>query len=101
MPRRDLTLSTFCIDQLNENVIWEIGQKEIAGPAKKTLYARGDVKVASVPKPLKATLDNNPPRHVNVGGWPVEKEAQLELALTLALAANLFINPSAVKKSVV
>ena len=38
---------------------------------------------------LKVKLDNDPPRHANIYGWPEEKAEQKVLALKLAEQAEL------------
>lgn len=92
MPPKDLQLSTFHIDGLTEQDVWAIGEKNAAGPLKKPLYGRGDIRGSNIPGSLAAKLNDDPPRHVTVSGWPVEKERQKEMALKMALAATLVLN---------
>jgi len=90
MPPGDLKLSVFQTKNLSEKNIWDIGERHVAQPRKKTLYGRGDVTVASVQKiGLKIDPDNEPPRHAGIIGWPEGKSEQKSLAQELAEQASL------------
>jgi hypothetical protein len=96
LPPKNLLLSVFHTTDVTEQEVWAIGQKEVATPMGKPLYARADIKVSDVPKTLSVRLDREPPKHVTIYGWPIDKkEAQLALALEMAVAATLVINRGA------
>lgn len=88
LPAPDLCLSVFRINDLSEDEIWELCER-------LPKYGRGDFlssRVSSIG--LRAEPDNDPPRHVNIVGWPPEKSAQKSLAQKLAAEATLRLNPS-------
>jgi hypothetical protein len=89
LPPPDLQLSTFHIDRLEDPEIWDLAKKEMPGVK---IHGRGDFLIREIPEGLKAILDNDPPRHVNICGWPSEKEHRKELALVLASKARLRVN---------
>ncbi len=85
-------LSTFQIQGLPEAEIWSLGVEYVLRPGRR-LHGRADNEPAHyLAHDLELIADDDPPRHVNVVGWPsedAEKEAQKEIALTLALSATL------------
>lgn len=93
MPPADLKLSGYDVVTLDESSIWRLGELRVSGPQKKTLYGRGDVSVAVACQvgqaALDVVLDNDPPRHASICGWPSEKHERKSLALELAAEANL------------
>ena len=93
LPNRKGETSVFQTRGLSEEKIWQIGTKYISAPLEKTLRARADVIVSVVEKQgLNVDVDNTPPRHANIIGWPEEKSAQKLLALELASRASLKLN---------
>jgi len=93
MPNPRGELSVFVITNWSEDRVWQVGQEYVAGPQEKTLMARGDVVVSVVlENDLKVDRDDNPPGHANVLNWP-EKSKQKLVAIKLAKAAKLVINP--------
>ena len=96
LPPDDGRLSVFGIDGLFEAGIWSIGMTWVAQPRGATLYARADVASSAVEDSgLRVDVDNTPPRHANVIGWPDEKSAQKLKAGILAEAASLRLAPPA------
>jgi hypothetical protein len=97
MPPADLRLSVFHITGIFEIEIWKLGEGIVASPDAE-LHARGDIEVKaviSIPKcGLQIELDNDPPRHAAICGWPQEKSKQKEIALQLAKLASLKLKPS-------
>ena len=79
--------------------IWEIGQKHVANPQSKKLYARGDLQAADIfhqNLQIEPDLSSNRPHdlHANIIGWPREKDEQKMIAIELAKEATLESNPS-------
>src|SRR5579862_5341281 len=71
MPPPDLQLSVFLIADLSINEIWELGKRALTEHPQPSLYGRADIQVAAVQEQkLRAFRDDDPPRHVNVVGWP-------------------------------
>lgn len=90
MPPADLRLSVFRVEGLDNNKIWQIGEKKVVSQSGKTLYGRAEIRAQLVEKTgLSIDPDNNPPRHANIIGWPLEKNEQKLIALELAKEATL------------
>ena len=93
MPRsahgRPLELSVFDVDGLSDAEIWEHVRLH-ALPPGRNIHGRADATVGAVSAmgPLRAEVDEPPPRHMNVVGWPKERDEQLALAQRLASAAK-------------
>ena len=95
LPRPDGSTSVFAIRSLPESDIWELGQVFVATPGKRTLRARADAAVRDVlAASLEVVLDNTPPRHASIAGWPAEKSAQKVRAEELAARATLKLAPA-------
>ncbi len=85
----------FIIDRLADAEIWTIG--DLAGENRgKLALARADI-------PHKALLElkmvftrthDEHPRHLNVGGWPVEKDEQKALAVEFCVKSTLHVRPN-------
>lgn len=84
----------FFVDQLNPGEIWAIG--DFAGKNRgKLAVASADMQRKSV-LALQVTLEltpNDHPRHVNVAGWPTEKDEQKALALEFCAISTLAVRP--------
>lgn len=84
--------SAFVIDGLQEAEIWWIADNVVAKMSnRQPPPARADIQSAAV---LSARLTVVPdpkdhPRHVNICGWPTEKEKRLAIAQDLCAAAIL------------
>ncbi len=62
-------------------------------PGRK-LHGRADFRLKDLDqRVLRIELDETPPRHGNVVGWPQEKDDQLALAQNLAELARAFPAP--------
>ncbi len=93
MPPPDLRLSVYQITNLPEDEIWTLGKGVLEQHPQPRLYGRADVDVGVVHgQKLKALRDDDPPRHVNVVGWPNYadgKDLMKSLAQQLAQSAKL------------
>jgi hypothetical protein len=87
--------SAVWIDQLSVGEVWEIGDvlASQSAPPRKPPIARADFDVASLVGTNLTVEDDTKlhPRHVNLCGWPPEKDAQKAVALLLCSRANLNI----------
>lgn len=87
LPPANLKLSVFCTGGLSGDQIWALGAG-LRIPAH--IYGRAELTIAAVSDiGLKIDLDNNPPRHANIIGWPTQKSAQKLCALKLAEESSL------------
>lgn len=88
-PPPDLQASVYRVIDLNEDEIWSLGERHVAGPQGKTLKGRADILVRAVLSlRLAVVADNEPCRHAYIDGWPNSKPAQMSLAQQLAAAAT-------------
>lgn len=87
-----LQTSVFMIRGLGEGRVWKIGRR-IQRKRKKTLYGRADISVAKIVEKnrLRVELDNMPPRHASIVGWPQDKEHRKSIAQELARDATLHL----------
>lgn len=89
-----LKISAAWIDRLSEIEIWEVGDilgSQTATP--RTPKARADFD-AAILEEVNLAIEDDPvphPRHVNLFGWPAEKDAQKSVALFLCSRAHLSI----------
>jgi hypothetical protein len=92
LPPPDLKTSAFISDGLPEDQIWWIADNVVAKESQKgTIPARADILSTAV---FEARLTIEPdtdvhPRHVNICGWPEEKEQRKAIDLELCAAALL------------
>ena len=87
------TTSVFRVDGLSSDDVWGIGHR-IANKRSRTLKARADFDTrALMGTPLKLDADDDPPRHANIIGWPLEKSDRLQLALEIAEKSSLLVVP--------
>jgi hypothetical protein len=102
MPPPDLRLSVFLVSRLTEGEVWTLGAGVLNQHPQPRLYGRADIRVAIVQNhKLKALRDNDPPRHVNVVGWPSYADGKAlikSLAQELARAAKLNLLPTPLSK---
>lgn len=93
MPPPDLKLSVYLVTNLPENEVWTLGKSVLDQHPQPRLYGKADVRVEAVQEQeLKAFRDDDPPRHVNVVGWPSYadgKDLLKSLAQQLAKSAKL------------
>jgi len=89
MPPPDLELSTYNIDDLSHQEIWQIGDAVRVEQQKETLYGRADLLAKNIyDVNLRAVRDDQPARHVIVVGWPDDKAQQKNRAQLLAAASS-------------
>src|SRR5262249_13310164 len=93
MPPTDLKLSVYLTTGVPETEIWSLGRAVLVEHPKPRLYGRADVSVEAIHhQKLKAFRDDDPPRHVNVTGWPsydLGKDFVKSTAQELARASSL------------
>jgi len=85
-----LKISALSRDDLSDHEIWGIG--DILGRARdRQPLARADFNIAAVSE-AKLALESDPephPRHVNICGWPNDKDEQKAIALLLCARSVL------------
>jgi hypothetical protein len=88
------SMSTFDVDGLSRDSIWELGHTNVAVPRNKTLYGHAELRTADV-LGLGLTVVRSGPheRHCDVVDWPAEKEDRMSVAQELARVAQLFLKP--------
>ena len=93
MPREEadtgrLALSTYRVDGLNDNQKEGFGREWVHKHLgeHRSLKAHCELPVRHFESlRLRTEFDNSPPRHVNILGWPVTEEDQLEIATDLCV----------------
>jgi hypothetical protein len=91
MPSKTGETSAFLTSNLQEEEIWELGEKYVEGKRENTkpVIGRADIKTYSATKHnLSITSDEPPPKHVNISNWPEDKSHQKLIALEIAAEAN-------------
>jgi hypothetical protein len=81
------------IDGLDDQEVWQIGDNVAGQPRKKTAVARADF-LATIVTEFNLTIHPDPkphPRHVEICGWPNEKDKRLSIAQDLCVKAALQI----------
>ena len=86
------------VDSLAPSEIWILGDtvgegrgkpcKARAEMHKDAIGEVGQCKLRIVPDPKPHPL------HVNIGGWPAEKDAQKAIAIELCVASTLYTRPA-------
>jgi hypothetical protein len=94
MPPPNGRMSVYRTSSLDDNGIWQIGQRYVAQPQGKAIVARGDVTTKLIRGADAGVLDvvpaPNPHRlHAHIIGWPTRKDEQMMLAKELARFATL------------
>lgn len=93
MPHH-MELSVFGINYLSEEQIWNLGAEYLSLNKNQPIKGRAEILEEIVIKNgLQLVMDNNPPRHANIIGWPESKPEQKLIAGKLALKAMLVLNP--------
>lgn len=87
--RLDNTTSVFVIDGLTEFEVWELGDRVRPGTASIARAQLTPAQVRSVDD-LELEVDDDPPRHAAITGWPDDKATARARALELAAKARLF-----------
>ncbi len=69
-----------------------MGDHLVASVSGRRLLARAELNVANITSVgLQVEVDDTPPRHANIIGWPLEKDEWMSLAQQLATFATLKI----------
>lgn len=97
LPPPDLQLSCFRVDDLEQATIWSLADNNnVVTSSGRPVEARADFNMLAVDEiaresqlPLRADLDDVPPRHVSIVGWPADKDAQMIGAQGLSRRASL------------
>jgi hypothetical protein len=91
MPARESrTTSVFQTTGLRDVEILTIARTHVEPERKKEVLGWANLQAQAVHKTgLQTRYDNNPPRHVELVGWPIEKDRQHSIAQLLAAAASL------------
>ena len=98
-PPGEVTLSVSRTDGLTEPEVWRHGDKWVAEPNGRTIYARGDFNLKQVREVqqggfgLSVAPDEEPERHANVVGWPTIEQKEVRRSLAQQLAAQAFCVP--------
>jgi hypothetical protein len=92
-PANDGATSVFKITGLAHEEVKQIGEEYVATPRQKPLLGWSQIGVQNViDAGLNPDPDNEPPRHVNIIGWPEDKGKQL--MIQTELAANAVFIPA-------
>ena len=84
-PPKNLRLSVFNISKLQSDKIWELGDLYVA-PKRGPVIGRADLTRDQIrEKGLQIEEASPPPRHMDIKGWPEEKEKRLTIAKSFAL----------------
>ncbi len=85
-PSINLNLSVYKLNDLAENQVWDIGDQFVASIKGRPILGRADVFEAALrPLALRAVADPVPhPNHMNIVGWPADKDRRISVALDLA-----------------
>ena len=81
---------------LSENDIWALGES-VAGQTGTTLHGRADCRALTFIKHrLRVVADPQPwnSNHANVTDWPVDKQAQIEIAVELVKEIQYLPKPT-------
>lgn len=71
--------------------VWQWGDENV----KHGVQLRAEIESETVEQEaLSVELDNNPPGHANIAGWPSAKEDQKAIAVALAAASTLRTRPA-------
>ena len=84
------SISAFCIMDLDESVIWYIGDVHVGAPIQKQVLARAELSKADLAGiGLAFTPDDKPIRHGHIGDFPVAKDEWKSVAQELRAIASL------------
>lgn len=85
-PQSNLRLSVYRLDGLTDTEIWLIADRFVGEIKGRAVIGRAELlERLLAPLGLRAESDPHPhPLHMNILGWPMEKDARIALALELA-----------------
>ena len=94
IPRKGETeLSVFRTDELTLDEIWSIGDSIIQGTEHRIHGGANLIAEQVLELGLGLRADNEPPRHANITGFPMEKFERQDIANELAEVATLVLKP--------
>lgn len=95
LPAQNGECSVYRTSELSNDEIWEIGQKYVAIPTNRTLYAKAESTAKVIRnKGLNVVADTAPhPCHANIVDWPSERSEQKKLAIKISREAILAVHP--------
>ncbi len=87
-----LETSVFRVSGVQDQEIWNIGEREVAQKSDRNLHARADILTSKVfEKDLDVNPDDIPPRHAIIIGWPEEESKWRMIAVEIAADAKLHL----------
>lgn len=88
------SISVFRVSGCSEEKIWMLGEKYVATPRRRELYARGDLKARHAYNISLDVEDEPKPhvRHANITKFPSAKSQAKLKAMELAQNARLVLN---------
>jgi hypothetical protein len=98
-PKSNLRLSVYQLDDLTDAEIWLIADRFVGAIKGRLIIGRAElVEARLAPLGLRAESDPHPhPRHMNIVGWPDEKDARMSVALELAEQSKYIARSDGVK----
>ena len=88
-------ISMFFVDSLSDQEIWSLG--DFVGKGRNTnVKARAELPAKTIWSVELCKLEIEPdpaphPRHVDISGWPPDKDTQKAIALDLCAASTLYV----------
>ena len=76
-------LSVYRVNDLDDWLIWKIGDVFVGSARHKPVLARAKFPAALITDPLRVIAKEPPPRHADILTWPAEKSLQLSIAQQL------------------
>lgn len=96
MPARDGATSVYHTTGLSTEEISELSRIHVEPERQKAAYGWAEIQVEAVRAVhLELDYNNDPPRHINLTGWPDEKDHQISIAQQLAASASLVLRQTA------
>ena len=88
-PNGRTEISAFHTDGIVELDVWALGARAVPD---RTIRGRGDLQKTAISRVgLSVDYDNVPPRHLNIAGYPTDKDQQVLKAQELARRARLVL----------
>jgi hypothetical protein len=97
---RDNTTSVFRVRGLSDHGIWSLAATHVEPTRKKRVFGRAEITVSQIREAgtelgtvLSVDVDDTPPRHAAIVGWPEKSQAKA-LCQELAARAKLITRPA-------
>jgi hypothetical protein len=89
IPPKSLKLSIFRTSTLSEQEIWTLAVEKVE-PSRGPVIGRAELTVSAIgEEKLQVVPDKDPnSKHVDVVGWPVDRDARVTIAKVLAAKAS-------------